>query len=227
MCLWIKIQNNINMLHASWWTSPPSRSRSFWMYDFSCKVTLTPWFRNQVTGSGFIRWLQLSWQSARWAGRTNGHWFFNKDHRAVSQPGHGDILSCGNSPLVWMAWQTIDPFIAIHLTKNSLSFSLSVYHTHTHHVRLHAFTKESIVITPRLQISISLPGTVLEQACVYDIFLENWHLWIETSGSINRWLFSMSVADLHASVKCFEWVQCKPAVMQFKTFVVVSLISYI
>lgn len=34
--------------------------------------------RNQVTGSGFIRWLQASWQSARWAGRTNGHWFFNK-----------------------------------------------------------------------------------------------------------------------------------------------------
>lgn len=29
-------------------------------------------------GSGFIRWLQASWQSARWAGLTNGHWFFNK-----------------------------------------------------------------------------------------------------------------------------------------------------
>lgn len=47
--------------------------------DFSCKVTLAQRIRNQVTGSGYIRWLQASWQAARWAGRTNGHWFFNKE----------------------------------------------------------------------------------------------------------------------------------------------------
>lgn len=46
--------------------------------DFNHKVTLTQRMRNRVTGSGFIGWPKASWQSARWAGRTNGHWFFNK-----------------------------------------------------------------------------------------------------------------------------------------------------
>lgn len=76
--------------------------------DFSCKVTLTRWIRNQVTGSGFIRWLQLSWQTARWAGRTNGHWFFNKGSEAVSQPGYGDILSHEGGLLLMMPWLAPD-----------------------------------------------------------------------------------------------------------------------
>ena len=67
--------NNNNMLQGSCWTCPRAPQ---WADDFSCKVTLTQWIRNQVTGSGFIRWLQPSWQTARWAGCTNGHWFFNK-----------------------------------------------------------------------------------------------------------------------------------------------------
>lgn len=84
-----------NVLQGSCWAWAPS---SWWVDDFSCKVTLTQWIRNQVTGSGFIRWLQPSWQSARWAGHTNGHWFFNKGPEAVSQPGHGDIFSHGAGP---------------------------------------------------------------------------------------------------------------------------------
>lgn len=81
----------------------------FWRVDdFSCKVTLSQWIRNQVTGSGFIRWLQPSWQTARWAGRTNGHWFFNKGPEAVSQPGYGDIFSHGDGLLPMMAWLAPD-----------------------------------------------------------------------------------------------------------------------
>lgn len=80
----------------------------WWVDDFSCKVTLTQWIRNQVTGSGFIRWLQPSWQTARWAGRTNGHWFFNKGPEAVSQPGYGDIFSRGDGLLLMMAWLAPD-----------------------------------------------------------------------------------------------------------------------
>lgn len=93
--------------HAAWFTlnSPPG---PWWVDDFSCKVTLTQWIRNQVTGSGFIRWLQPSWQTARWAGRTNGHWFFNKGPEAVSQPGYGDIFSHGAGLLLMMAWLAPD-----------------------------------------------------------------------------------------------------------------------
>ena len=97
--------NNINMLHGSRWTRPWG---PWWVDDFSCKVTLTQWIRNQVTGSGFIRWLQPSWQTARWAGRTNGHWFFNKGPEAVSQPGYGDIFSRGDGLLPMMAWLAPD-----------------------------------------------------------------------------------------------------------------------
>lgn len=63
---------------------------------------------NQVTGSGFIRWLQPSWQTARWAGRANGHWFFNKASEAVSQPGYGDILSHGDGLFLMMPRQAPD-----------------------------------------------------------------------------------------------------------------------
>lgn len=80
----------------------------WWVDDFSCKVTLTQWIRNQVTGSGFIRWLQPSWQTARWAGRTNGHWFFNKGPEAVSQTGYGDIFSHGAGLLLMMTWLAPD-----------------------------------------------------------------------------------------------------------------------
>lgn len=97
--------NNNNMLHGSCWTRPWG---PWWVDDFSCKVTLTQWIRNQVTGSGFIRWLQPSWQTARWAGRTNGHWFFNKGPEAVSQPGYGDIFSRGDGLLPMMAWLAPD-----------------------------------------------------------------------------------------------------------------------
>lgn len=93
------------MLHGSCWTRPRGPR---WVDDFSCKVTLTQWIRNQVTGSGFIRWLQPSWQTARWAGRTNGHWFFNKGPEAVSQPGYGDIFSRGDGLLPMMAWLAPD-----------------------------------------------------------------------------------------------------------------------
>lgn len=79
-------------------SSPPGL---WWVDDFSCKVTLTQWIRNQVTGSGFIRWLQPSWQTARWAGRTNGHWFFNKGLEAVSQPGYVISFLTG---LAFTAW---------------------------------------------------------------------------------------------------------------------------
>lgn len=102
---WNNRNNNNNMLHGSCWTHPRG---PWWVDDFSCKVTLTQWIRNQVTGSGFIRWLQPSWQTARWAGRTNGHWFFNKGPEAVSQPGYGDIFSHGDGLLPMMAWLAPD-----------------------------------------------------------------------------------------------------------------------
>lgn len=93
--------------HAAWFMLNSPRG-PWWVDDFSCKVTLTQWIRNQVTGSGFIRWLQPSWQTARWAGRTNGHWFFNKGLEAVSQPGYGDIFSRGDGLLPMMAWLAPD-----------------------------------------------------------------------------------------------------------------------
>lgn len=87
------------------WSSPPG---AWWVDDFSCKVTLTQWIRNQVTGSGFIRWLQPSWQTARWAGRTNGHWFFNKGLEAVSQPGYAISFLTGLASTVrWPDWHPI------------------------------------------------------------------------------------------------------------------------
>lgn len=93
--------------HAAWFMLNSPRG-PWWVDDFSCKVTLTQWIRNQVTGSGFIRWLQPSWQTARWAGRTNGHWFFNKGPEAVSQPGYDDIFSRGDGLLSMMAWLAPD-----------------------------------------------------------------------------------------------------------------------
>lgn len=103
---WNNNNNNYySMLPGSRWTHPRGL---WWVDDFSCKVTLTQWIRNQVTGSGFIRWLQPSWQTARWAGRTNGHWFFNKGPETVSQPGYGDIFSRGDGLLSMMAWLAHD-----------------------------------------------------------------------------------------------------------------------
>lgn len=114
-------RNDNNMLHGSCWTRPRG---PWWVDDFSCKVTLTQWIRNQVTGSGFIRWLQPSWQTARWAGRTNGHWFFNKGPEAVSQPGYGDIFSRGDGLLLMMVWLAPD-----HRPP----------HQHLLHLQLHTF----------------------------------------------------------------------------------------
>lgn len=100
------IENNNNMPHGLCRTRPWG---PWCVDDFSCKVTLTQWIWNQVTGSGFIRWLQPSWQTARWAGRTNGHWFFNKGSEAVSQPGYGDIVSRGDGLLSMMVWLAPKP----------------------------------------------------------------------------------------------------------------------
>lgn len=91
-------------------SSPPEL---WWVDDFSCKVTLTQWIRNQVTGSGFIRWLQPSWQAARWAGRTNGHWFFNKGPEAVSQPGHVISFLTGLAFAAW--WPDWHPITGQHI----------------------------------------------------------------------------------------------------------------
>lgn len=101
------IEKKQKQQHAARLMLNPAQS-PWWVDDFSCKVTLTQWIRNQVTGSGFIRWLQPSWQTARWAGRTNGHWFFNKGPEAVSQPGYGDIFSHGAGLLLMMAWLAPD-----------------------------------------------------------------------------------------------------------------------
>lgn len=103
-----KLKQQQKQQHAAWFmlNSPPRGPR--WVDDFSCKVTLTQWIRNHVTGSGFIRWLQPSWQTARWAGRTNGHWFFNKGPEAVSQPGYGDIFSHGDGLHPMMVWLAPD-----------------------------------------------------------------------------------------------------------------------
>lgn len=91
-------------------SSPPGL---WWVDDFSCKVTLTQWIRNQVTGSGFIRWLQPSWQTARWAGRTNGHWFFNKGLEAVSQPGYVISFLTGLAFTAW--WPDWHPITGQHI----------------------------------------------------------------------------------------------------------------
>lgn len=91
-------------------SSPPGL---WWVDDFSCKVTLTQWIRNQVTGSGFIRWLQPSWQTARWAGRTNGHWFFNKALEAVSQPGYVISFLTGLAFTAW--WPDWHPITGQHI----------------------------------------------------------------------------------------------------------------
>lgn len=103
----LKQQQKQQQQHAAWLMLNSPRGPR-WVDDFSCKVTLTQWIRNQVTGSGFIRWLQPSWQTARWAGRTNGHWFFNKGPEAVSQPGYGDIFSRGDGLLPMMVWLAPD-----------------------------------------------------------------------------------------------------------------------
>lgn len=91
--------------HAAWFTlnSSPRSLMGGWLQLQSHFDSV-----NQVTGSGFIRWLQPSWQTARWAGRTNGHWFFNKGPETVSQPGYGDIFSRGDGLLSMMAWLAHD-----------------------------------------------------------------------------------------------------------------------
>lgn len=96
---------------TSWMESSPPGLR--WVDDFSYKVTLTQWIRNQVTGSGFIRWLQPSWQTARWAGRTNGHWFFNKGLEAVSQPGYVISFLAGLAFTAW--WPDWHPITGQHI----------------------------------------------------------------------------------------------------------------